>query len=391
MLQEIGFQQYRIFSEEQRLNLAPITVLFGKNNVGKSAILKLPLLIKSMLEGMSNEVVSATLPDGIWLFNEAWDLVYGKANKAVGLRLLSDKEESLDFTFFVEQGEAGPVTMLEDWNLKREDGRMVHIQRTDEGKLCGEDGTEIEFRGICPQNDIGWKDLKAFGQDIYYLGAFRDVPAPEFRINPSKLGGSGGALPLYEVLVRDALEVQHPLLDKVSEWYEKNFEGWKVVVDKHRAPVFSITLDNGRVKSNLLDTGMGIIQSMPVVISACRMYERPTLVILEEPETHLHPAAHGELSELLARQAGKDKRFLIETHSKNFIMRLRCMIAEGTLHREDVALYYVEYDANKRQSLLRQVVIDDNGEVENWPEGVFEDALEEALRFRSAQKNRRRL
>ena len=194
-------------------------------------------------------------------------------------------------------------------------------------------------------------------------------------------------MPQYDALVKDALEVQHPLLDNVSKWYEKNFDGWKVTIDKHRAPVFSIVLDNDSVKNNILDTGMGIVQSLPIVISAYRTYNRPSLIILEEPETHLHPAAHGELSQLLAEQADENKRFLIETHSQNFIMRLRCMIAEGILSQDNVVLYYVDYDTDRRQSKLTLIKIDKNGNVENWPEGVFSDSLEEALKLRRAQKN----
>lgn len=132
---------------------------------------------------------------------------------------------------------------------------------------------------------------------------------------------------------------------------------------------------------------MGIVQSLPIVISAYRTYENPSLIILEEPETHLHPAAHGELSQLLAEESNESKRFLIETHSQNFIMRLRCLIAEGVLNRDNVALYYVDYNEEKQQSKLVQINIDKNGDVENWPDKIFSDTLEEALKLRRAQNN----
>ena len=108
---------------------------------------------------------------------------------------------------------------------------------------------------------------------------------------------------------------------------------------------------------------------------------------MEEPETHLHPAAHGELSQLLAEESNESKRFLIETHSQNFIMRLRCLIAEGVLNRDNVALYYVDYNEEKQQSKLVQINIDKNGDVENWPDKIFSDTLEEALKLRRAQNN----
>lgn len=50
MNRTLSFTNYRIFAEKQDLSLAPVTVVFGKNNVGKSALLKLPVLIKNILD-----------------------------------------------------------------------------------------------------------------------------------------------------------------------------------------------------------------------------------------------------------------------------------------------------------------------------------------------------
>ena len=63
MIHTIEFTNYRIFSSPQRLRLAPLTVIFGKNNTGKSAILKLPLLIESALNGNSKEVFTKKVND----------------------------------------------------------------------------------------------------------------------------------------------------------------------------------------------------------------------------------------------------------------------------------------------------------------------------------------
>ena len=47
-----------------------------------------------------------------------------------------------------------------------------------------------------------------------------------------------------------------------------------------------------------------------------------SLTIIEEPELHLHPSAHGDLAERFAESLkDKNKRYLIETHSENFILR----------------------------------------------------------------------
>ena len=389
MITDIRFRNYRIFSELQELRLAPVTVIFGKNNVGKTAILRLPLLIRSAFECKTDDVVLPLLSDRSFLFDDAKDLVYGKANRAIELDMSSDNGISLSVSFFVDNDGSGSKTHLEKWSFRNGD-RKYEISRADTGEMNAEDVLNVKFSGIIPDERIlQYVNLSYFQQDVLYLKAIRESPERDFRLYPYT--GNVGRLPFYDMLVQDSLAAQHPLLDRVSKWYETNFDGWKVSVDKHRAPIYSIMLDNDIVKSNVLDTGMGIVQSMPIVISAYMDYPRPALIILEEPETHLHPAAHGELCELLASQASPARRFLIETHSQNFIMRLRCMIANGSINRSDVALYYVNYDSERKQSILKEVVVDEKGEVENWPSGVFSDSLEEALKLRRAQQMKGRV
>ena len=388
MITNINFRNYRIFSEQQSLRLAPMTIVFGKNNVGKTAVLRLPLLIQNAFECGTEDVVTPILSDGSLLFDDAKDLVYGKANRAVELTMTSREGSSLDVSFYVENDGTGARTRLERWDLHSDNGEL-NISRSDKGEMLTPDGVPVKFSGIRPEGEFRKeRELSEFQQSVYYLKAVRESPQRDFRVFPFKYANIG-SMPFYDALVRDSLESQHLLLDKVSEWYERNFDHWKVLVDKHRAPIYSIMLDNDVVKNNILDTGMGIVQSLPIVISAYMEYSSPALIILEEPETHLHPAAHGELSELLALQSGTDRRFLVETHSQNFIMRLRCMIASGRIDRKDIALYFVDYDKNRRQSILKEVMIGDNGDIENWPSGIFSDSLEEALKLRRAQQDRK--
>ena len=97
------------------------------------------------------------------------------------------------------------------------------------------------------------------------------------------------------------------------------------------------------------------------------------------------------MGELLAKEAMLDdnKAIMIETHSQNLMMRLRTLIAKGELKRENVALYYVDYDKATFKSNLSEVTIKDNGEVENWPDHMFKDTLNEALALRNAQLSKR--
>lgn len=396
MIRNIIFSNYRLFSSQQSMRLAPITVVFGKNNIGKSAILKLPLLIQSALHEQSPNVFSKTTINEIILCDEFRDVVYGKANKKVQLSISSDDSSLLQFGFIVDKDLTGEwYTIIESWKLISDDFTLNIKWDYDQSKYFEEGSTrEIQFQGIkplnCTEQDRVSDILLHFHQLTDYIGPIRTVDMKrEFRLSPigdKPYSGKDGILN-YTYLVKSHLSVERPLFDKVTKWYQKNFDGWKLGVDKSRDPLYSLTMTLGNMKNDLQDMGEGIVQSLPIVTAVCRDYGFPTLLELEEPGTHLHPAAQGPLAELIVSEIldNPSKKFLIETHSLNFILRLRSLVASGKLPLENVELYYVEFDKENSTSCLKSAGLKADGSVTSWPENVFKEAFQEVLNIRKAQ------
>lgn len=84
----------------------------------------------------------------------------------------------------------------------------------------------------------------------------------------------------------------------------------------------------------------------------------------------------------------KNKQILVETHSLNFILRLRTLVATNKLHPKDLALYYVKYDEDTGASSLEKVEVREDGSVSDWPDDVFNESYKEAVLLHNAQKNR---
>lgn len=133
------------------------------------------------------------------------------------------------------------------------------------------------------------------------------------------------------------------------------------------------------------DVGIGISQVLPIVVAA--LEPSASLVAIEQPELHIHPAVQVGLGDLLIKGAKKHGiNFLIETHSEHLILRLLRRIretAEGELPLgvnklcpEDVCVVYVQ----RGESGVELVVlpIDETGEfTKPWPKGFFEERAEE--------------
>lgn len=79
---------------------------------------------------------------------------------------------------------------------------------------------------------------------------------------------------------------------------------------------------------------------------------------------------------------------VIETHSENFILRIQRLIALNKINVNDVAIYYVDYKPDESCSILKKITIEEDGEIEDWPDNIFNESLDEVLKLRQAQKNR---
>jgi hypothetical protein len=127
------------------------------------------------------------------------------------------------------------------------------------------------------------------------------------------------------------------------------------------------------------DVGIGISQILPVVVAAVGDHDR--LVVIEQPELHVHPRIQAELGDLFIETAvGGPHTYLIETHSEHLILRILRRIretSEGKPHNgvaitgADMAVYYACVKDDR--TCLVRIDIDKKGEfVQPWPDDFFE-------------------
>lgn len=144
---------------------------------------------------------------------------------------------------------------------------------------------------------------------------------------------------------------------------------YEVVVKTHAA--------GSEVK--ITDVGFGVSQVLPALVQAFYCPPHST-VWMEQPEIHLHPQVQAELADVFisaiqARENGspRDVQLIVESHSEHFLNRLQRRVAEGTLHAEDVAVYFCRRAGSVTE--LEPLRLNMFGEIENWPENFFGDEM----------------
>ena len=138
----------------------------------------------------------------------------------------------------------------------------------------------------------------------------------------------------------------------------------------------------------LTDVGFGVSQVLPVLVLLAYVPEG-TVVLLEQPEMHLHPASQSRLADILLEAAKVRKlQILVESHSEHLLTRFQRRVAEESASEDDIELYFCQHDGQKSTAI--PLAMNDFGEIGNWPPEFFGDTLGEAVAMVEARTQRPR-
>lgn len=231
-----------------------------------------------------------------------------------------------------------------------------------------------------------------FFSKISYLGPLREKAERHYRWTgfiPGSVGPSGKDTVLALLAAR-------------TEKREYNFKAWQQksslehiiaeslkkmgLVDEFTINKISEDRQDYEVKvrsrgshtfTDIPDVGFGISQVLPVLV---QLYYAPpnSIIIMEQPELHLHPSAQSALADIMisaisAREDAKPRniQLIIETHSEHFLRRFQRRIAEKECSNDLFTAYFANND--RSPSTLEPLEINLFGEITNWPRNFFGD------------------
>ena len=438
-IDSLELTNFRAF-ERCRVRFAPITILVGPNNAGKSSILSALRILSQTLKSVD--------PDTTLLLEQLGsyrDVVHGnKTNRPVNIRaeFVGDAGRSgfdLKYKYRVQRREV----VLSDFSAfsKDESEEETLILRTTYSEVTGKqllrsfiglpDGlvgqVQVPFYHFLPRvSFLFWEQIarKSKGKlrfsksqateypprasqglvrsvretqnllsSLQYLGPFREDPKRNYPFSgerPSLLESSGhGAT---DILMTDFFRrgrKKRELTEKVSQWLSKAGIADAIEVEAISDRQYDIRLRHPITKesSNLADVGFGASQILPVLIAGYEVLGG-SLFAVEQPEIHLHPKAQAELGEFFFDLYSRKVQTVIETHSEHLIIRLQKKVAEGLIKPEDIAFNYVNPTATGKEIL--QLSLNERGLFsEKWPNGFFEERMQETLELARAPLHRR--
>ncbi|MEN2800468.1 AAA family ATPase [Capnocytophaga sputigena] len=117
------------------------------------------------------------------------------------------------------------------------------------------------------------------------------------------------------------------------------------------------------------NTGFGISYVLPIIVT-CLLAEKDRLVIIENPEAHLHPAAQSKIGYFLAKMASAGLRIVVETHSDHIINGIQLAVAKKEIESSSITINY--FDKGEQQPEVHPISMNEKGELDKWPKGFFD-------------------
>ncbi len=452
MLTSWRIKNFKAWQDTGSIKLAPLTVIFGENSVGKSSLGQLLLALKQS-SGSATKQQTLDFGDAQSLidlgsfaqnlhqgqlteplaFALQWRLPQALALHGVGQQetVLID-ELHLQVSVMADQAQQPAVQTISYtgyqqgqalFNVSYDSAQAAELQVQMHQSPVKNYRIPLET-AVTPQQfyrlplssqadaqfvTVLAQQTEIFLADFQALAALRAAPQRRYfwaGERPASVGRAGqltaaavlAATAEQRMLQFAADQPEQPFAQGVSYWLQQmgvasDFAVRSISAD---ADEYQVLLKShaDACEVNLADLGFGVSQLLPVLVQA--FYAEPNSTVwLEQPEIHLHSQVQAGLADMLiaatqAKQGGQARnvQIIVESHSEHFLNRLQRRIAEGVISHEDVALYFCSRADGEAQ--IEALALDTYGEIANWPENLFGDEMTDIAARAMAAVQRKR-
>lgn len=378
MIKSLRIRNFKCF-EDQTFEMGHVTLLSGLNGMGKSSMIQTLLLLRQSFQQGLLPKTGLALNGDLVRIGTAQDALFQDAkNEIIGIELILTDETTARWYFNTYNKEADVLDIV---RTKSKVNRRIF-----DFSLFGDDFHYLEAERIGPRTSFGMSDSaviqhRQIGRRGEYAVHFLNVFGK--RTITGALTHSG--------------DKSSTLSEQVENWVGEISPGTRIHIEPHPSmDVVNLRFSFGAVKhviGNFRSTnvGFGITYTLPLLI-ALLSSSPGSLLLIENPEAHLHPKGQVRMGELISRAAASGIQVVVETHSDHILNGIRLAVYKGLIDSHKVKLHFFERSVEEGQSQVSVVSpkIDRDGRIDRWPDGFFDvwdKCLEALLEPRNGQES----
>lgn len=181
-------------------------------------------------------------------------------------------------------------------------------------------------------------------------------------------------------------KLRHPkasssnLLSQINAWMKEISPGVslntkyvpevnKVILD-YQFDIFNDKTNSFRPKN----VGFGISYVLPIVL-ALLTAEEGKIIVIENPESHIHPRGQAELGKLISLAASIGAQLFVETHSDHILNGIRVAVKDNLVDKSKVNVMYFEKTTTEKEQFTKitQIRVDKNGTLSDYPKDFLDE------------------
>ena len=357
-----NFKCFRDF----KLPINGLTILAGANGNGKSSSIQALLLLRNTIERCSN-----------------LDIQKQEYNKTINKDLTSIE---LNGKYNLNLGNCESIISHNSNNstveLNFSDRQAFFNVKYDAS------GDALSMRPF--QVSCNRRPLLLFKYEFYYLNAERLGPRIKQDIKYFDFPNTGYQGEYVAQLLGDTdfsysfkvddlrkhSKTQSPRLEQqVNAWLNELMPGVSVSSKYNKSTMSAqITMDNFFSSGGTVlapNIGFGISYVLPIIVTGL-IAQKGRIMIVENPEAHLHPSAQSKIGRFLSMVAESGVNVIIETHSDHVINGIQIACAKKEIKSTNISINYFTSSESLDQPTLNTISINEKGELSSWPKGFFD-------------------
>lgn len=349
-----------------------LTVLTGANGNGKSTVIQAILMMRNAYEHdkVGERAIEINGPYCLSLGTTLDIIPVEAATNSSMLLSINDNGERAGFTF--------PLS--------------------DEHAELSLNVSELRF-------SANYLTLPMFKNEFYYLNAERIGPRVSQKIKVHKYSNVGWQGEYCAQILSELSSVRDFIVDdnrcfdieqsrdvstQTQLWMQNLFPGIMIQSNlnpKSLSAQISIT-HNYTSGAPVLSTnvGFGVSYVLPIIVTGL-IAEKGSIMIVENPEAHLHPSAQTGIAEYLAKVAQAGVYVIVETHSDHFVNGIQLAVAEKKLRNDKVIINYVNQSRETYRPEIKPITLSDKAELSEWPDGFFNQTQKNYAKLYNLRRN----
>ena len=365
MLNQLDLNTFKCF-ELLRLPLGPLTLLCGTNASGKSSVLQsIALLHQTMRdhEWSTRLMLNGSLTK-LGTVTDVVDQLTGRGSFDIGL---TDQDITCRWKFSGDR---------QDMSLK--------VDRVETGDIVHDNPAELQF--LLPVDAaLASVSLVSRVRDLTYITAEREGPRETYPLEDQHAvrvvgpQGQNAVSVLYRardehISTKLMVEGVAPtLLHQLGARLASFFFGCAIDVQqvpKANAVTLGIRTSSDTGFLRPVHCGFGITQILPIIVATLSL-TKGSIMLIENPEVHLHPAGQALMGQLLAEAAHAGIQTIVETHSDHVLNGIRRSVKSELILAEEVEIHFFKQRSLDASQVLSPT-LDSSGNIDVWPEGFFD-------------------